>query len=219
MNRFFTIACAAAIVACGLGRADAVVITSTFDSGTDGWTASGANVAQVPVGGNPGGYLSATDSSSSIATALAPGAFLGNKSIFNGGTIAFDTILVKTNGGGTQSSFGTISISDGITTASLNLVNGPAPGSWTTYSAVLDAATWGLSEAAWATLLSSVTSISLVVEATFGQGEVVGVDNFTLTSSGVDPVIPEPASILLLVLGTSGAAGVSYLRRRKQQDA
>jgi hypothetical protein len=216
MQRFLVFAGAVAIVLCGIGRANAVVITSTFTASTEGWTSSGSNIAQVPAGGNPGGYLSSTDASSSVATLFAPGPFTGDLSAFDGGTLAFDTILIKSNGGGSQAAFGTVSITDGITTASLNLVNGPTPISWTTFSASLDAATWGLSNAAWTTLLSGVTSISLIIESTFGQGEIVGLDNFSITSADIDPVIPEPSSIVLLLIGSSGAAGYRFLRRKKQ---
>lgn len=219
MQRFLVYAGAVAIVLCGIGRANAVVITSTFDSSTEGWTSSGSNIAQVPAGGNPGGYLSSTDASSTVATLFAPGAFSGNLSSFDGGSLAFDTILIKSNGGGAQAAFGTVSITDGITTASLNLVNGPTPLSWTTFSASLDAATWGLSNAAWTTLLSGVTSISLIIESTFGQGEIVGLDNFSITSPDVNPAIPEPSSMILLLIGSTGAAGFRYLRRKKQPTA
>lgn len=215
MHRFLAFAGAAALVLCGIGRADAVVITSTFDSSTEGWTGSGTNVAQVSPGGNPNGYLSTTDSSNTIATIFAPGAFLGDLSTFDGGSIAFDAKLFQTNGGSAQEGFGTVTISNGSDSASLNLVNAPAPADWTTFSASLDAATWGLSNAAWTALLSSVTSISLVVEATFGQGEIVGIDNFTLTSGSVNPAVPEPSSIILLLIGSSGAAGFRFMRRRK----
>jgi hypothetical protein len=219
MKSLLAFAGAAAIVLCGIGRADAVVITSNFSAGTDGWTSSGSNLAQVPAGGNPGGFLQSTDASSSVATLFAPAPFLGDLSTFDGGSLSLDTILVFNNGGAPYVPFGTVTIANGGLSASLDLVAGPTPLVWSTFGAALTSAAWGVSASDWATILSNETSISFIIESTFGQGERVGLDNFTLTSSNVDPVIPEPSSIVLLLLGTSGAAGFGYFRRRKSNIA
>ena len=221
MKRYLGPACAAAVLLCGFTQAQATIMTnSEFTASDEGWTASGGNLAHVGAGGNPGGYLQATDSANTVMKLFAPAPFLGDKSLYDGGVIGFDAQLFKSTGS-PQPIFGTIEITDGITTASLDLAPGPASlGSWTVYSAALDAATWGLGNAAWTSLLSNVTSITLILEATFGQGEIVGLDNFHITNENVDePVIPEPSSILLLALGTSGVAGIGFLRRKRHAAA
>jgi hypothetical protein len=217
MKRFLPYVGAAAIVLCGLQQARAVVIISTFDSSLDGWTVDGGNVAHVPAGGNPGGFLEATDSGPSVMHANAPGAFLGDISSFDGGTLGFDSILLDPTGV-TQAEFGRVSISNGALTGTFDLAAANLP-AWTSYSTALTAAAWGLSQSDWTTLLSSVTSITVILESTFGQGEVVGFDNFFIENDLQSPVIPEPSSLALLAMGLSGFAGVRFARRKKAEAA
>lgn len=218
MKRTLRAACAAGILLAGLAQARATVITSEFTSGSEGWTASGGNILTPVSGGNPDGYLRVTDSGSSVMTVFAPGAFLGDLSVANGGTIGFDAQLFRSTGV-LQPQFGTVSISNGSTTATLDLATGgPFASIWTTYTATLDAASWGLSSAAWSALLANVTSISLVLESTFGQGEIVGMDNFFISYEQSN-VVPEPNTLVLSMIGVWGVAGLGYIRRRRQSVA
>lgn len=72
-------------------------ITSTFDEGTEGWTVVGdAQSGQVEPnhvaeGGNPGGYLEATDDvTGGVWYWNASRTYLGDKSAYSGGTLSFD---------------------------------------------------------------------------------------------------------------------------------
>ena len=68
---------------------------STFDVDAEGWTVTGDAVSPIPnyisSGGNPGGYISATDSElSDVWYWQAPAKFLGNISEAYGQTLRFD---------------------------------------------------------------------------------------------------------------------------------
>lgn len=72
-------------------------ITSTFDDGAEGWTVVGdAQSGQVEPnhvaeGGNPGGYLEATDDvAGGVWYWNASREYLGDKSAYSGGTLSFD---------------------------------------------------------------------------------------------------------------------------------
>lgn len=70
-------------------------ISSTFDSNADGWTASDSQTGPAPAyeasGGNPGGFISVIDAVAGTATYFnAPAKFLGNRSSYHGGILAFD---------------------------------------------------------------------------------------------------------------------------------
>lgn len=72
-------------------------VTSTFDDGTEGWTvvgdAQGGQVepTHVAEGGNPGGYLKATDDTAGgVWYWNASRAYLGDKSAYSSGTLSFD---------------------------------------------------------------------------------------------------------------------------------
>lgn len=72
-------------------------VTSTFDEGTEGWTVVGdAQSGQVEPdhvseGGNPGGYLEATDDTAGgVWYWNSSQEYLGDKSAYSGGTLSFD---------------------------------------------------------------------------------------------------------------------------------
>ena len=148
MKRFIACAGAVAIVLCGFQQANAVIIQSTFDASLEGWTVTDGNESFVAAGGNPGGYLETVDSASTFMIANAPAAFLGDLSAFDGGTIGFDSILLK-GSGSPQARFGEIAISDGITTVTQDIA-GILPTDWTSFSGAFTAAAFGLGQGAWA---------------------------------------------------------------------
>ena len=72
-------------------------VTSTFDEGTEGWTVVGdaqsgqVEPTHIAEGGNPGGYLRATDDvAGGVWYWNASRAYLGDKSAYYGGTLSFD---------------------------------------------------------------------------------------------------------------------------------
>jgi hypothetical protein len=141
---------------------------------------------------------------------FAPGKFLGNLVAYNGGSVSFDGNMLGIGGRpwtATGSDYGHLRLSNGGTTATLDLLPSPGQpmqGQWTTYSAPLTAAAWGKSEADWLALLGNVTEVRLSVEAMFGN-EVQGIDNFSIAA------VPEPATYGMLALGL---ALVAWTRRR-----
>ena len=69
-----------------------VTISSTFDTGMDGWSSVGGadSLAWKDTGGSPDGYLEGTDSDASpIWYFDAPGKFLGDRSAYYGGIMSF----------------------------------------------------------------------------------------------------------------------------------
>lgn len=77
------------------GNAAAAVVTSTFDSGADGWTISGDATSGLPIflatGGNPGGHIEADDSvSGGVWYFQAPSKFPGDLSGAYGELLQFD---------------------------------------------------------------------------------------------------------------------------------
>ena len=185
-------------------------IVSTFDTDLDGWTTDNSgSFEHVSSGGNSGGFLSLDNDEVGIGHIFAPGKFLGNLSSFDGGTISFDGNLLG-NGGtffNDSDDYGVIEITGTGGVVSLDLLPGgatPQLGTWETYSASLDASTWGVSQTQWSAVLADVSSVRITLEGLFGE-ESHGVDNVRLTA------IPEPGSLVLLGIGTS----IVLLKRRR----
>lgn len=200
------------VVALGLAlvaadaRAD---VLSTFDTDLEGWTGTNVNLAHAAAGGNPGGFMRATDPDALTMQCRAPVAFMGDLSSYDGGTISFDAIEL---GGAFVDIpiFGNITISDGVNTAALDIAAGGPVASWTPYSGAFDATTWGVAPATWSTLIANVTSMTLDLEYnSVVGGDDVGIDNFSLRAAP----IPQPTSLVLGIVGVCGAA----MRRRKNK--
>ena len=72
----------------------ALAVTSTFDSGLDGWTCT-LDCSWSASGGNLGGYLRHVDTAGPRSFAFAPSKFLGDWSALDGdGSILFDHTLI-----------------------------------------------------------------------------------------------------------------------------
>ena len=94
---------AVASLAMATASAQAVTIISTFDSNVEGWTnggTEGAVISQVGSGGNPDGYLQISSVQASTHL-VAPAAFLGDLSAYDGGTFSWDGIAIDEGTGGT----------------------------------------------------------------------------------------------------------------------
>jgi hypothetical protein len=201
--------------------AQATTIVSTFDSGLDGWGMADTlgSTGHVATGGNPGGYFWHDNSEFLFSILLAPAAYLGNLSSFVGGTFSFDGIQLGNGGiffdgphgipGGYYLDYGTIQIVGSAGTAQVDLLpNGATPllGSWQSYSIALTGGAWGLSDAAFAAILSDVTALTINIEGLWGA-EVNGIDNVRLISA-TDDSVPDPGALALLGLGLFGIGGL-----------
>src|SRR5438093_839403 len=74
----------------------AATITSTFDTGSDGWTYNEGTFMFVSSGGNPGGHLELSDTGPGFEdfAVFAPSKFLGDLSAFNRGMLSFDWVVL-----------------------------------------------------------------------------------------------------------------------------
>ncbi|MCB1761432.1 MAG: PEP-CTERM sorting domain-containing protein [Gammaproteobacteria bacterium] len=193
----------------------AMSIISTFDTGAEGWSANPGqgSLAYFASNGNPGGHIRITDIGAGINNGFASGAFvgpqfLGDQSAFDGGTLALD-MATFAGGGGTFASFGTVLLTGNGSTVTFDLAAVAPSGGWQSYSASLDAASWGVSQTDWLAILSDVTSIGIATDA-FDGADTIGIDNFQLRTNMA--ALPAPATLALLGLGL---AGIGFTRRKR----
>jgi len=178
---------------------------ASFNTDAEGWTTTnGGDQVWVASGGNSGGWLRVTDSSTDDFLLNAPAAWLGNWSVYAGGTLSFDAKNV--NGDAPDwAPFGEVTLTGTTGPVVFDLVaagNPPADGQWHHYSVVLPAS---LTAAA----LANVTSLTIKGEFHNGVTEVVGFDNIEISA------VPEPtqAALMLGGLGLLAAA----LRRKSSR--
>lgn len=219
--RFFTVATIA--LATSMASADVI---STFDADLDGWTLfqnSGPNFDWIPTGGNPGGYLGATDNTSDWAYVRAPAKFLA-PALYDG-TFSFD--LKHDNLQQPIGFPGIFNVRVGLQGAGLTLINeGGLPTlDWVNYSFALNetsAAGWrkfsnfsqnyspGAPQATQSEMQSVLAALSMIVIATdytlastdsgVPQIDRTHVDNVRLT------IVPEPSSFALALLAALATA-------------
>lgn len=202
-------------------------VSEQFDSGSNGWqavdlngdyTASGSIFALSyhGSGGNPGGYISATDPSNGSFYFQAPSAFLGNLSAYQGGTLSFDTFytphdnawlsdpdIVLSNGSTTL--FYSRGSNPGDTWTHLDISLAPGAG-WTVGSFGGTAAT----ASDFASVLSGTTLLRIRGEYYNGVAETTGLDNVVLSA------VPEPEVWAAMLVGLSGI-GLRARRRKSCQ--
>jgi len=168
-------------------RSNGTSISSTFDAGIEGWTLfnDAINLTHLASGGNPGGFIQATDQGLGTYWAWqAPAKFLGDQSSSYGATLGFDLIQTPvTNQIAANDEL--ILIGNGVTLR-YDLVN-PAS-SWTSYAVSLtEAAGWidvatGLapSQATMQSVLANLTTLSIRGEYNGAGGDVGSLDNVVL---------------------------------------
>lgn len=187
-----------------------MTISSTFDTDAEGWTGSGASVAYVGAGGNPGGYIQVTDTGTVAplnSGILAPAAFLGDLSAYIGGELSVDFRAISGANATLLPVYGTVWIQGGGNEAFFDLAAAPpGGGAWDTFTASLTAAAWGVTELVWASIMGNVTTLGISTDA-FDGADVAGVDNISISQ------VPLPAAIWLF-LSALGALGL-YGRRRR----
>lgn len=188
--------------------APATLIQSTFDADTEGWTfvGDGTGLTHVVSGGNPGGFVQASDrAAGSVWYWAAPANFLGDQASAYGGNLLFDLA---------QSAVTSQFNADDVILlgAGQRLVHDlPAnPGvDWTSYTVPLEASAWRInsrtgdpaSEAQLQTVLGALTALHIRGEYRDG-GDTGKLDNVRLESgpeadlevtisASPDPVFPD----------------------------
>lgn len=190
-----------------LGAASAATQTATFDSDAEGFTTSGFGLTWTAMGGNPGGYLRLNDDTGGVGTLLVGPDLV--TPLMVGGQISVDATFFS-GSGSNFTGFGELTLSGGGFQRTVDIISGlPPVGSWQTYSVDLTAATWGLNDADFSSMLANIDAISLVVETTVGVNEVLGIDNFSIDAASPVPV---PAAALLF----APLAGAAFRRRRQR---
>jgi hypothetical protein len=207
----------------------AASVSSTFDSGTQGWMVADiysppiANPPQVvtyytPVynasGGNPGGFISMTDPSGNWFFFDAPAPFLGNQSSAFGGSLSYDM---------------RVSASDGVPSAAVMLVGPgttlyyttPSPTNvFSTFTIPLAPLGWRTND--WATgpqptdlqmqqVLGNLTALRISGDWLTGV-ETASLDNVVLSSGPT--TIPAPGALLLVLSGLACLPVVKGRSRR-----
>lgn len=236
-------ACGAIAIAATLASPAAMAIvpigaSSTFDTNDDGWkfvdvpgvgnyadvqTGYPASVVYSATGGNPGGYISATDPSNLTFFFAAPAKFLGDQSLVYGGTLKYDikvdpatpawtgdpdVVLVST-AGILVYDVGTQAADNPGTSFSTRTIGWTEVG-WRVGSITGTAAT----KTQFQQVIADVDRLMIAgefVASTPGVAasfETASLDNVMLTP------VPEPSEALLMALGLAGVLSSARLRAR-----
>lgn len=198
------------------GQASAATITSTFDTGADGWKfGSYLGFSGISVTHNAADGLISHAHGFGDFGFLAPLEYLGEKSEFIGGSLSFDLSssrvtyehrpLVALVGGNGQTIFSRWSGApgQGLTnfTVGLTAANFYTGGSETMSGAV--------SESKFQAIMSDLETVQIWGDWS-NNFENVKLDNVLLDSTAA---VPEPATWAMMILGF-GAAGTMMRRRR-----
>ncbi|MBX2917413.1 MAG: VCBS repeat-containing protein [Cyclobacteriaceae bacterium] len=194
-------------------------ITSTFDTDTEGWTAShtggtAATFNHQVTGGNPNGFVSVAPPTAggSVNTSFtwywnAPNTFFGNYDFSYGSNLKLD---LQQSVAGTDNTQSDIIIYSGSNTLHFNFTNKPAVSpAWTSYTVALDETAgwrWGSTAGALALkaqikiVLANITGIRIRCKYSNTTGYTSGLDNVVLEKRTLEtsPVITSfsPASAL-----------------------
>lgn len=191
----------------------AIIAISDFSSDLDGWTKQGdGSITQSATGGNPGGFLRASDpAAGSNTNAFAPAKFLGDWSSYDNGVgfVSADFTIITANGPHTEGVEFFISGPGGSASFLFPTADGPTIGSWNTYVLPISQSSWNLISGSWAALLSDVQVLRLDLEFISGT-EVTGLDNVLLAT------VPLPPAIWLFGSGLLWLVGIP--RRKKRID-
>jgi hypothetical protein len=188
------------------------VVSSTFDSSSEGWLVAGdgpdTSVAYLPAGGNPGGAIRRADQTDGYMHFQAPANFLGDMSAYYNGTLSYDLLQ-------------TVPFSDPewfyrelLEGAGLLILNTaglpPDTANWVHRSVTLNAAAgWiavpslddyigtPITEAQFQAVLANVTALYITGDLISGA-DLASLDNITLQA------VPEPSAWLLTAAALAG---------------
>ncbi|MFO1321833.1 MAG: laminin B domain-containing protein [Burkholderiales bacterium] len=193
----------------------ALAATSTFDTGTEGWTAQGdveGAIQWIGTGGRPGGHVFIDDRTvGGVTYFVAPAAFRGDRSGALGTNLTFDLQQVYPGSPNQFDSSDVILEGNGQTLVFDTTAN-PTNGAWTSYAVPLSAPGWkvsALSGAAatpeqFAAVLANLTALK--IRAEYQTGADVGhLDNVAL--------VPEPGTWAMLLAGVC-CLGLAFRRGR-----
>ncbi len=207
---------------CFTVNAQAQIILSDFNSvatTTDGWQKysggdGGSSVSWTAIGGNGGtGGLVLNDAATGQNDYFdAPAKFLGNQSVFYGGTLSFDLLItspvdlpeadnVVLTGNGVSISYNLLSypVTTGFTSYSINLLENSG---W-----FITGTSTAPSQSQMLSVLSNLTDLRILADWHNGPENDV-LDNVQLAA------VPEPTRAALL-LGCGALAFVRFARRRQ----
>lgn len=196
-----------------------IILVSDFDDGTlQGWSPEpffGGNLLAQPTGGNPGGYMVATDTvpGGGCLCARAPGSVSGDLSLLGGigwdefsradAVISSSVIIEGTDGTQYGHSMGAAALPAGV---------------WSPRFVSFEISGWvlrsGTGTAIFNDVVTNTIALFLDLDITLnasGNFEA-GIDNVFLV--GATSPIPTPAALPLFL---TGLAGLGLLRRRKRK--
>jgi laminin B (domain IV)/PEP-CTERM motif-containing protein len=200
-------------------------IVSTFNTDTQGWTVVGDEVGPVTwvsSGGNPGGYVSVTDSVvGGVMYFVAPDAYFGDHSGAYGTALTFDLIQRYPDSPNQfDDDVGDVVLKGSGLTLAYDLANNPVNGTWTPYSVSLTAGSWRLdsltgqiaTQQQVQLVLSDLTGLEIRAEYQTGP-DTDGLDSVVLNVAGAP--VPEPSTWAMMILGFAGVTFMAYRRSRK----
>jgi Laminin B (Domain IV) len=238
-----TLILAATLIAIAAPHAKASSLaTSTFDTGTDGWTdgdfsdTSTSGVSQDVAWNSTNKWITSDDPELGVTSAfVAPSKFTGNQSAAFNGTISFQLSDSNGSGGpnsGNNNQSALSLIGDGFTLYAKNFVGAPSSSSssLTTYTITLngsdfytgnsgdqtDPTNGAVSDATLQLVLAHLSQVGIDLDWTNGA-DFATLDNVILTSGPVTAT-PLPAALPLFATGLAGF-GLFARRKRKQAAA
>lgn len=192
----------------GIGQA---YLVSGFDSSNEGWTTVGATAPVFSTtGGNPGGFIYATDVTGNPSFAnfgwgfFSPNTWDGNWGSYANGTIQFDLRPVGYNRSGAA-----LAILSGPNYMSMGLSGAMVNGNWTHFETQLTDANFTEVGATFSQILQNVTALYIDGDLTIGT-ETTALDNVRVTAP-----VPLPATVWLLGSGLAGLVGTRLRKMKK----
>ena len=206
--------------ATGGSASAALVASSNFTTGDDGWRVGefvGSSGTSLPTFDPLNGVITTTDLYNYNAF-VAPSAYLGNQLATFGGSLTFQLAVVSFD-----LLYSPLSLQSGSTTyyAARSVFPSKAP-SLTTYTINLLGANFRTSDlgggvvvtdAQLKTVLSSLDRLAINADWNLAGDDFVTLDNVALRSLDAPGAVPEPATWAMMIIGFGGAG--SMIRRRR----